>query len=135
MIGKPDSDGNCYPIGKELALELASLSIEECDFSIRTYNVLKRIHVKNCLDVALMSEDDFFKLKNCGKKTVKEIKNFLTNKGIERIPVCVYDLEQTDIDKVTPNPDDEAQNMADALEKLKNIRMNFNNLNKKKKIF
>ena len=128
MIGKPDSEGNFYPIGKILAIELASTPIEECDFSVRTYNVLRRCGAKDCLEVALMSEEDFFKIKNCGKKTIREITSFFKSKGIDKLPVVVYDLDQVDVDKVAPNPDDEAQNAADALEKLKNIRIADTNL-------
>lgn len=128
MIRKPDSEDNYYQIGKDLATELASITIEECNFSVRTSNALRRYGTKNCLEVSLMSEKDFYKIKNCGKKSIEEIKSFFRTKGINRLPVIVSDLESNDIGKITPNLDDKFQKMASALEKLRNIRITDTNL-------
>lgn len=129
MIGKPDLEGYCHPISKEKAFELSSISIEECDFSVRSFNVLKRAEVKNLLELALLSEEDLSKLKNCGKGSIKEMKECLKEHEVLEIPVCVFDTEQEELDaKIHPNPDDGVQSIADALELLKTINIEDANL-------
>ena len=56
MIGKPDIDGYYHPITKEKAFELASISIDECDFTVWSFHVLKRAQIENLLALAILSE-------------------------------------------------------------------------------
>lgn len=124
MIGKPDIDGYYHPITKEKALELASISIDECDFTFRSFHVLKRAQIDNLLALAILSEEDLFKFKNCGKGSIQEMKSCLKKHGVQSIPVCVFESEQEEIDKkINPNPGDVAQATADALELLKTIKV------------
>ena len=51
--------------------------IGDCDFSIRTYNCLRRGGVKTVGELYKMSSMDLMKIKNLGKKSLKEIQNFL----------------------------------------------------------
>ncbi|MBO5578113.1 MAG: hypothetical protein J5955_03300 [Bacilli bacterium] len=124
MIGKPDIDGYYHPITKEKAFELASISIDECDFTVRSFHVLKRAQIENLLALAILSEEDLFKFKNCGKGSIQEMKSCLKKHGVPSIPVCVFESEQEEIDKkINPNPNDVAQATADVLELLKTIKV------------
>ena len=128
MIGKADENGNFNTISKDLALDLARIPVEECDFSVRTMHIFKRCEIHNCLEAALKSEDDYMKVKNCGKNTLNEIKKFFYEKGVENLPVFVPDLNQIDIEKVAPKPDDFIRSKADIIEKLKYINIAETNL-------
>ena len=128
MIGKIDKNGNFNTISKDFALDLARIPVEECGFSVRTMHIFKRCEIHNCLQAALKSEDDYMKVKNCGKNTFNEIKRFFYEKGIENLPVFVPDLNQIDIEKVAPKPDDLIRSKADIIEKLKYINVAETNL-------
>lgn len=124
MIGKPDIDGYYHPITKEKAFELASISIDECNFTVRSFHVLERAQIDNLLALAILSEEDLFKFKNCGKGSIQEMKSCLKKHGVPSMPVCVFESEQEEIDKkISPNPGDVAQATADALELLKTIKV------------
>ena len=53
------------------------VSIDECDFSVRTYNCLKRYGVYYLDDLLAMEEFEIKKIKNLGIKSYKEIENKL----------------------------------------------------------
>ena len=57
--------------------------IEELDFSVRTYNCLKRYGINNLYELQNMTIKDLMKVRNLGKKSLKEIKNKLLEMGIE----------------------------------------------------
>ena len=56
--------------------------IEEMDFSVRTYNGLKRAGINTVADIVEMSEADMIKVKNLGHKSVEEVKVKLTELGL-----------------------------------------------------
>lgn len=47
--------------------------IEELDFSVRTYNILKRARIDTISQLVNCSEDELMKLRNMGKNSLKEI--------------------------------------------------------------
>ncbi|MCQ2466762.1 MAG: DNA-directed RNA polymerase subunit alpha [Clostridia bacterium] len=47
--------------------------IEELDFSVRTYNCLKRAAINTIGDLVARSEDDMMKVRNLGKKSLDEV--------------------------------------------------------------
>jgi len=55
---------------KQKALETA---IEDLDFSVRAYNCLKRASVHTLQDLVNMSETEIMKIRNLGKKSLKEV--------------------------------------------------------------
>lgn len=124
MIGKPDIDGYYHPITKEKAIELASISIDDCGFTVRSSHVLKSAQIENLLALAILSEEDLLKLKNCGKGSIRNMKSCLKKHGVTKIPVCVFEIEQEEIDKkINLIKSDAAQATADVLELLKTIRV------------
>ena len=52
--------------------ELGKL-IEDLDFSVRTYNCLKRAAINTVGDLISRSEDDMIKVRNLGKKSLDEV--------------------------------------------------------------
>lgn len=47
--------------------------IEELDFSVRTYNILKRARIDTISQLVNCSEEELMKLRNMGKNSLKEI--------------------------------------------------------------
>jgi DNA-directed RNA polymerase subunit alpha len=59
-----------------------NISIEELDLSVRSYNCLKRAGIASVLELTDKSEEDMMKVKNLGKKSLKEIKDKLASIGL-----------------------------------------------------
>ncbi len=55
---------------KTKALEL---SIDELEFSVRAYNCLKRANINTLQDLTQKSENEMMKIRNLGKKSLKEV--------------------------------------------------------------
>ena len=51
-----------------------TITIEDLYLSVRSYNCLKRAGISTVLELTEKSEDDMMKVKNLGKKSLKEIK-------------------------------------------------------------
>ena len=49
--------------------------IEELDLSVRSYNCLKRHGISTVEELIEMTEDDLMKVRNLGKKSLKEVKD------------------------------------------------------------
>ncbi len=47
--------------------------IEDLDFSVRTFNCLKRANIKTLRDLTDKKQSDFMKIRNLGKKSLKEV--------------------------------------------------------------
>ena len=59
-----------------------NITIEDLDLSVRSYNCLKRASISTVLELTEKSEDDMMKVKNLGKKSLKEIKEKLASIGL-----------------------------------------------------
>ncbi len=59
----------------------ADFSIEELDLSVRSYNCLKRAGINSISELTLKSEDEMMKIRNLGKKSLKEVKEKLISMG------------------------------------------------------
>lgn len=57
--------------------EVLDMTIEELDFSVRSYNCLKRAGVDSVGELISMTEDQLMNIRNLGKKSLKEIKKKL----------------------------------------------------------
>ena len=49
------------------------IAIEDLDFSVRTYNCLKRAGINSIGDLVARSEDEMMKVRNLGKKSLEEV--------------------------------------------------------------
>ena len=57
-------------------------SIEDLDFSVRAYNCLKRAGIHTLQDLVNKSESDMMKIRNLGKKSLKEVLNRIKDMGL-----------------------------------------------------
>lgn len=57
-------------------------SIEDLDFSVRAYNCLKRAGIHTLQDLVNKSESDMMKIRNLGKKSLKEVLDKIRDMGI-----------------------------------------------------
>ena len=64
---------------KEKAL---GTTIEDLDFSVRAYNCLKRANVHTLHDLVNMTESDMMKIRNLGKKSLKEVHDKVRELGL-----------------------------------------------------
>lgn len=70
---------------KELSMKdkLLETSIEDLDFSVRSYNCLKRAGIHTVADIVNKSEQDMIKVRNLGKKSLDEVLNKVKELGLE----------------------------------------------------
>ena len=57
-------------------------SIEDLDFSVRAYNCLKRAGIHTLQDLVNKSEGDMMKIRNLGKKSLKEVLDRIKDMGL-----------------------------------------------------
>lgn len=67
--------------------KVLDMTIEELDLSVRSYNCLKRTGIQTVQDLAAKSEDDMIKVRNLGKKSLKEVKEKLVELGLGFKPI------------------------------------------------
>lgn len=59
-----------------------TITIEELDLSVRSYNCLKRAGITSVMELTERTEEDMMKVKNLGKKSLKEIREKLVGMGL-----------------------------------------------------
>ncbi len=59
-----------------------SMTIEELDFSVRSFNCLKRANINTVEDLISRTEDDMMKVRNLGRKSLEEVINKLESLGL-----------------------------------------------------
>ena len=57
-------------------------AIEDLDFSVRTFNCLKRANIKTLKDLVDKKQSDFMKIRNLGKKSLKEVLDKIKDMGL-----------------------------------------------------
>lgn len=62
--------------------KFADMTIEELDLTVRSYNCLKRAGISTVMELADKSEEDMMKVRNLGKKSLKEVKEKLEQIGL-----------------------------------------------------
>ena len=67
--------------------KVLDMTIEELELSVRSYNCLKRAGIQTVQDLAAKSEDDMIKVRNLGKKSLKEVKEKLVELGLGFKPI------------------------------------------------
>ena len=66
--------------------DLLNTEIEEMDFSVRTFNCLKRAGINTVQELTQKTEDEMIKIRNLGKKSLDEVKNKLEEMGLGFAP-------------------------------------------------
>ena len=70
------------PIVESGSSDKLSMTIEELDFSVRSFNCLKRAGINTVEDLISKSEDDMMKVRNLGRKSLEEVINKLESLGL-----------------------------------------------------
>ena len=58
------------------------MSIEDLDLTVRSYNCLKRAGISTVDELTQKTEDEMAHVRNLGKKSLKEVKEKLTDLGL-----------------------------------------------------
>ena len=91
--------------------------IEELDFSVRTYNCLKKANVLTIGELAQMSESELMQIRNFGKKSLTEVKEKLQTLGMSlkgSVDGETYDDDDVDDDDVEDDLDSAEADESDA---------------------
>jgi DNA-directed RNA polymerase subunit alpha len=76
LVGMPSGDG------QSPASPAPDARIEELDFSVRTYNCLKKANILTIGELATYSDNDLMNIRNFGKKSLNEVKEKLGQMGL-----------------------------------------------------
>jgi DNA-directed RNA polymerase subunit alpha len=79
--------------------------IEELDFSVRTYNCLKKANVLTIGDLLQISESELMQIRNFGKKSLTEVKEKLSTLGLSVLGATDDDAAYGDEDEADDEDD------------------------------
>ena len=68
--------------GAEAPNKGQQMMIEDLDLSVRSYNCLKRAGIQTVDELTQKTEDEMMRVRNLGKKSLKEVKDKLTELGL-----------------------------------------------------
>ena len=77
-----DATGKKKKKTEDPAVKALETSIEDLDFSVRAYNCLKRAGIHTLQDLVNKSENDMMKIRNLGKKSLKEVLDKIRDMGL-----------------------------------------------------
>ena len=80
-----DSEEELTETEEENENNIEDMKIEELDFTVRSYNCLKKAGVNTISDLTSMTYNELLKIKNLGKKSLNEI--------IDKMKELGYDLD------------------------------------------
>lgn len=63
--------------------KILEMPVEELEFSVRSYNCLKRAGIQTVADLTGMTEDEMLKVRNLGKKSLEEVMTKLSDLGLD----------------------------------------------------
>lgn len=78
------ADGTGLMISKseDPSVKILETSIDDLDFSVRAYNCLKRANILTLKDLVDKSENEMMKIRNLGKKSLKEVMDKVKDMGL-----------------------------------------------------
>ena len=82
---KVNSDGKIEPpvVGPVDGPPVPDARIEELDFSVRTYNCLKKANILTIVELTQHTENDLMQIRNFGKKSLLEVRDRLEKLKLE----------------------------------------------------
>ena len=63
-------------------IKILETSIDDLDLSVRAYNCLKRASINNVQDLVNKSENEMMKIRNLGRKSLKEVMDKIKEMGL-----------------------------------------------------
>jgi len=80
--GPTEFEGEAEIVGGEPEIKAPDARIEELDFSVRTYNCLKKANILTIGELAQITEQDLLGIRNFGRKSLIEVKEKLAQLGL-----------------------------------------------------
>lgn len=77
-----DETGLMISKSEDPAVKILETSIDDLDFSVRAYNCLKRANILTLRDLVDKTENEMMKIRNLGKKSLKEVMDKVRNMGL-----------------------------------------------------
>ena len=77
-----DETGLMISKSEDPAVKILETSIDDLDFSVRAYNCLKRANILTLRDLVDKTENEMMKIRNLGKKSLKEVKDKMYQLGL-----------------------------------------------------
>ena len=105
-------------IKRDSDLRSKEMDIEEFDFSIRTFNCLKRAGISTSGDLIKLTEEDLKKIKNLGPRGVEEVLRKIKEYEIENNTDEVQEQTGEDIMQEQRKPQTELENEAEHIESI-----------------
>ncbi len=93
-----DADGPT----KGLPVDLFLKPIDELEFSVRAHNCLVVAGIKRVIDLVNLTDDDLLKIKNFGRKSLREVKEILSAFGLQ----LGMNVKELDLKKVIKKQED-----------------------------
>ena len=62
--------------------DLMSITIEELDLSVRSFNCLKRANINTVEDLVSKTQEEMIKVRNLGRKSLEEVEHKLNQMGL-----------------------------------------------------
>lgn len=77
-----DETGLMISKSEDPSVKILETSIDDLDFSVRAYNCLKRANILTLKDLVDKSENEMMKIRNLGKKSLKEVMDKVKEMGL-----------------------------------------------------
>ena len=77
-----DATGLMISKSEDPSVKILETSIDDLDFSVRAYNCLKRANILTLKDLVDKSENEMMKIRNLGKKSLKEVMDKVKDMGL-----------------------------------------------------
>lgn len=77
-----DETGLMISKSEDPNVKILETSIDDLDFSVRAYNCLKRANILTLRDLVEKSENEMMKIRNLGKKSLKEVMDKVKDMGL-----------------------------------------------------
>ena len=77
-----DETGLMISKSEDTSVKILETSIDDLDFSVRAYNCLKRANILTLKDLVDKSENEMMKIRNLGKKSLKEVMDKVKDMGL-----------------------------------------------------
>ena len=83
-------------IRDKVTKSLETVTIEEIDLRVRSFNCLKRANINTLADLIQKTPEDLIRIRNLGRKGVEEIENI-----VREIGLYLADREETEVQNVS----------------------------------
>ena len=77
-----DETGLMISKSEDPSVKILETSMDDLDFSVRAYNCLKRANILTLKDLVDKSENEMMKIRNLGKKSLKEVMDKVKDMGL-----------------------------------------------------